>query len=64
MPHHAALEPRIVLVAVAISPCECPENAREPLEAITIAQRENFNTVAFDARQNRAFRGDSFAGGP
>ncbi len=64
MPHHAALEPRIVLVEVAILPCECPENATEPLQAITIAQRENFNTVAFDVRQNRAFKGNSFAGGP
>jgi hypothetical protein len=54
----------IVLVEVATLPYECPENATEPLQAITIAQRENFNTIAFDVRQNRAFKGDSFAGGP
>lgn len=41
-----------------------PEDAGEPLEAVKIQQRPNVDTVRFNPGQTRAFRGDSFAGGP
>ena len=41
-----------------------PENAGEPLQAVTIMQQPNVQTITLDLNQNRAFKGDSFAGGP
>jgi hypothetical protein len=41
-----------------------PENAGAPLQAVTIRQRENLETIEIDADESRAFEGDSFAGGP
>lgn len=41
-----------------------PEDAGEPLEAIKIVQQPNVDTVRFNPGQTRAFRGNSFAGGP
>jgi hypothetical protein len=41
-----------------------PENAGEPLGAVTISQRENLDTISFDPSRSRAFLGNSFAGGP
>lgn len=40
-----------------------PEDAGEPLEAVSIVQRPNIETIAFDVSQQRAFKGNSFAGG-
>jgi hypothetical protein len=40
-----------------------PKNAGEPLEAVTIVQQPNAQTIPLDISQNRAFKGDSFAGG-
>lgn len=40
-----------------------PENAGEPLGAVTISQRENLDTTSFDPSRRRAFLGNSFAGG-
>ncbi len=41
-----------------------PKDAGEPLEAVSIAQQPNVETIAFDVTQDRAFKGNSFAGGP
>ncbi|BAY08857.1 DUF2808 domain-containing protein [Calothrix sp. NIES-2098] len=41
-----------------------PQDAGEPLEAVSIVQRPNVETIAFDVSQHRAFKGNSFAGGP
>jgi hypothetical protein len=41
-----------------------PKDAGEPLQAVKIVQRQNVDTVAFDMNRSRAFKGDSFAGGP
>ncbi|NET57568.1 MAG: DUF2808 domain-containing protein [Symploca sp. SIO2E6] len=41
-----------------------PEDAGEPLQAITITQYENVEHIKFDLSQSSAFIGDSFAGGP
>ncbi|NEO30287.1 MAG: DUF2808 domain-containing protein [Symploca sp. SIO3C6] len=41
-----------------------PENAGEPLQAVTISQKKNVDTIKFDISKSRAFIGDSFAGGP
>lgn len=40
-----------------------PEDAGKPLEAVKIQQRENIDTLVFDQQRQRAFLGDSFAGG-
>lgn len=40
-----------------------PEDAGEPLQAVTIAQRQTGDTVVFREGKSRAFAGDSFAGG-
>ncbi|NET35121.1 MAG: DUF2808 domain-containing protein [Cyanothece sp. SIO1E1] len=39
-------------------------DAGEPLEAVTIKQQENAQTVEFQANENEAFISDSFAGSP
>lgn len=41
-----------------------PENAAQSLKAIKIESLPNQETVSFKTNQIRAFRGDSFAGGP
>lgn len=41
-----------------------PENAGEPLKAVTISQPENAEKIDFKVNQSMAFIGDSFAGGP
>ncbi len=44
---------------------EVPSDAGEALKAVKISQRENFSeTISFKPSENRAFIGDSFAGGP
>ncbi len=43
---------------------QVPENAGAPLQALRILQEPNLETIGFDLTQNRAFEGDSFAGGP
>jgi Protein of unknown function (DUF2808) len=43
---------------------QVPENAGAPLQALRIIQEPNSETIGFDLTQNRAFEGDSFAGGP
>ncbi|MCW5312864.1 DUF2808 domain-containing protein [Nostoc sp. KVJ3] len=40
-----------------------PKDAGEPLEAVSIVQRPNVETIAFDESQQTAFKGNSFAGG-
>ncbi|MBD2099922.1 DUF2808 domain-containing protein [Leptolyngbya sp. FACHB-261] len=39
-----------------------PEDAGEPLQRVTIAQRENVDEVAFDLDESRAFAGTGFRG--
>ncbi|NEP12664.1 MAG: DUF2808 domain-containing protein [Symploca sp. SIO2C1] len=41
-----------------------PEDAGEPLQAVTINQQENLENIKFDLNQSSAFIGNSFAGGP
>ncbi|MBE9166222.1 DUF2808 domain-containing protein [Pleurocapsales cyanobacterium LEGE 06147] len=41
-----------------------PENAGEPMQAVTISQRQGIDAIAFKTDKSRAFEGDSFAGGP
>jgi hypothetical protein len=41
-----------------------PENAGQPLQAVTISQRQGFDEIAFKTDKSSAFEGDSFAGGP
>ena len=41
---------------------EVPSDAGEPLKAVT--QKPNVERIEFDLSENRAFIGDSFAGGP
>ncbi len=41
-----------------------PQDAGEPLEAVSILQLPNVETIAFNVSQHRAFKGNSFAGGP
>ena len=43
---------------------EVPSDAGEPLKAVTITQKPNAERIKFDVSENRAFIGDSFAGGP
>jgi hypothetical protein len=43
---------------------QVPANAGAPLQALRIVQEPNLETIPFDLTQNRAFEGDSFAGGP
>ena len=40
-----------------------PEDAGEPLQAVTIVQQPNFETIRFRRDRTRAFLGDSFNGG-
>ncbi|MDZ8054761.1 MAG: DUF2808 domain-containing protein [Aulosira sp. ZfuVER01] len=40
-----------------------PQDAGEPLQAVSIVQRPNVETIAFEVSQHRAFKGNSFAGG-
>ncbi|MDV2994487.1 MAG: hypothetical protein N4J56_004141 [Chroococcidiopsis sp. SAG 2025] len=40
-----------------------PQNAGEPLGAVTISQRQNSDTISFDPSRSRAFLGDRFARG-
>ncbi|WP_245817723.1 DUF2808 domain-containing protein [Hydrococcus rivularis] len=40
-----------------------PENAGEPLQAVTISQRQGRSPIEFEVSKSRAFEGDSFAGG-
>ncbi|MGA9383280.1 MAG: DUF2808 domain-containing protein [Phormidium sp.] len=42
---------------------QVPKNAK-PLQAVSIAQKDNAETIRFDLSKNRAFIGSSFAGGP
>ncbi|MFB2939276.1 DUF2808 domain-containing protein [Aerosakkonemataceae cyanobacterium BLCC-F154] len=42
---------------------QVPKNGR-PLQAVSIAQKDNAETIRFDLSKNRAFIGGSFAGGP
>jgi len=37
-----------------------PQNAGEPLGAVTISQRENSDTISFDPSRSRAFLGNRF----
>ena len=41
-----------------------PEHAGEPLQAVTITQRENRDTVVFQPSENRAFAGNRSRRGP
>ncbi len=41
-----------------------PKDAGELLKAVTITQKPNVERIEFDVSENRAFIGDSFAGGP
>jgi hypothetical protein len=40
-----------------------PQNAGQPLKAVTIAQVENLETIQFDTNRSRAFAGQRFAVG-
>jgi len=41
-----------------------PEDAGEPLQAVTITQHKNLERIKFDLNQSSAFIGNSFTGGP
>lgn len=41
-----------------------PENAGQPLQAVTIAQAQNIETIRFNPAKSKAFMGQRFAAGP
>lgn len=67
--------PRLIRTATSVTQTEVsgatyhftlkvPQDAGESLKSVTIAQYKNPDTVVFQEGKNRAFAGDSFAGGP
>lgn len=67
--------PRLIRTATSVTQTEVsgatyhftlkvPQDAGESLKSVTIVQYENPDTVVFQEDKNRAFAGDSFAGGP
>lgn len=67
--------PRLVRAATSVAQTEVPgatyhftlqvpQDAGESLQAVTIVQHENPDTVVFQPNKSRAFAGSSFAGGP
>lgn len=67
--------PQLIRAAVATYPgvnalaqyqftVRVPENARKPLEAVKITQKENLEQIRFNLSQSDAFAGSRFAGGP
>lgn len=60
----ASFQTRRMPTAVYQFTLNLPEDAGEPLKAVSISQRESTDSVEFQSSKSRAFLGDSFASGP